>query len=362
MTFTTLLDALSTAALDTLAGFDKQAALDAGLQPSKVRDWEQLHELYYGETTSPQNQRLCVDHARRNRLSLDQLVMIERLLQPISNARTRMKLRLAILARCGNYRTLMAAAKALIPKQDPPPRKQLTFTRSRKGRRTMTVTADERDLADLEHVLSRELDPDAPIAQQMLARFLTLMRDGAGAGIPHAVPRPVVVVPVDALAKIVRGAGDDVVLGLSDGTTITGAEYLQRFLAGAGCGLEAALFHPAQGAVNLYREQRRANSKQRDLARLTLTVCPVPGCRQPADNCEVHHMTAWSRGGETNMANLAPVCRYHNRVNDDDPDKPSRGRIERVRGTPTWVSPRGYPVANTTHPYGAMQVLFGGGA
>ena len=82
----------------------------------------------------------------------------------------------------------------------------------------------------------------------------------------------------------------------------------------------------------------------------------------------------------TNIDNLVMLCRYHNRVNDDDVRAASgvtsgapggeshrgrdrnrgrrRGRIDMIRGRPTWVSPRGYPVPNAYHPYGAMQLLF----
>ncbi|TKW70914.1 MAG: hypothetical protein DI610_11865 [Staphylococcus hominis] len=61
---------------------------------------------------------------------------------------------------------------------------------------------------------------------------------------------------------------------MSDGTTMTGAEYLTHYYARD---LEVALFHPQAGAVNLYDTKRLANAKQRDLARMVLTTCPVPG-------------------------------------------------------------------------------------
>ncbi|GAA1170649.1 HNH endonuclease [Corynebacterium glaucum] len=357
--FHDFLHAISAAALDTLVGFDRQAALDAGVDPSRAKAWAELHDVYFGTTNSPQKQRLAGEKARRHGFSLDQLALLERRLRPIKHARTRMKLRLALLdAKC-TYKKLSELANKLIPKTPPePPRKQVSFTRSRQGYRTMRVTADERDLADLEHALRADLDSTKPIAQQMLERFLELMR-GDGTGVPKAVPRPLLLIPLPEWIKVLRDEGDDTVLGLSDGTTITGAEYLNRHHATVENGLEAALFHPEEGPVNLYRDQRFANQKQRDLARATLTMCPVPDCRQSADSCEINHIRAWKHGGETNLNNLAPLCRYHNRVNDDDPERARRGRIEYVSGTPVWHSPRGYRATNTHHPYGAMQTLFG---
>ena len=188
----------------------------------------------------------------------------------------------------------------------------------------------------------------------MYEAFAELLRGGAG--VAQAVPRPLIQVPLSEHIRILTGEGDETILGLSDGTTMTGAEYLTHYYSKD---LEVALFHPQAGAVNLYHAKRFANAKQRVLARATLTTCPVPDCRHAADNCEVHHITPWARGGPTNMDNLSVLCRYHNRTNDDDPHRHHRGRIHMRNGTPTWVSPRGTPVPNTAHQYGAMHLLFG---
>ena len=186
----------------------------------------------------------------------------------------------------------------------------------------------------------------------MVAPLLDAMRSEAG--IPHAVPRPAVLVPLKEHFKILGGDGDEVLLGCSDGTTMTGAEYLERF---HGADLEVALFHPEAGPVNLYRGARFANQKQRDLLRLAQPVCSAPDCKRAADHCEYHHITPWSRGGETNLANLAPLCRYHNRVNDDF-GTGRRGRIVRRRGRIYWCSPSGYLVANPCGNRGTMELLF----
>ena len=59
-------------------------------------------------------------------------------------------------------------------------------------------------------------------------------------------------------------------------------------------------------------------------------VCPWPDCHIPADECQVHHLQPWLLGGETNAENLTIACKYHNAVNDDDPNAPPRrGRLER---------------------------------
>lgn len=344
-------------ALDTLASFDREAALSAGIRPSHVNEWALVHHTYFGPTKQTAQQQRAVELARQSKMSIDQLALIEKKLQYVKDSREKWKQRFALLGVSGGYETVRRQANEAVSVEETAPRKQVRFSKSRKGRRTMTVTGEERDIADLEHVLSRGVDKARPVAPQLLENFLRLMR-GGGAGVPFAAPRPMVLVPLPALAEILRGDGDDIVLGLTDATTMTGAEFVQQC---AGAELELAAVHPQEGPVNLYRGERLANKKQRDLARVAAPVCPVPGCRHGADACEIHHITAWRNGGETNWDNLAPLCRYHNRVNDDDPSRAARGRIERVRGTPVWRSPRGYMVVNSYHQFGAVRSLFGDG-
>ena len=370
MNFAELLESLAGLGVDALAGFDRDAALRVGLNPARVRSWQRVHEVYFGATKWTAQQRRALERARGGGLSLHQLEYIETRLARIEDARERWELRHRLLAVRGDFKALQAAARRILPPAAPkPPRKKLSFTGSRGGMRGFTGWAPERQVADLESALRRGLDLDQPEAPQLMDAFLALLggtRANAGAVVPPAAPRPIVLVPLDTHVDILGGRGDDTLLRLTDGTTMTGAEYLNAIFGegpaqtrAAGVG-EVALFHPQRGAVNLYRTQRYANAKQRVLASLTAPGCPVPGCRHGADNCQIHHITAWRHGGETNLANLAPLCRYHNRANDDDPRAKSRGRVEMVRGAPRWVSPRGKAVANPRHGPGAMELLFGG--
>ncbi|AQQ14948.1 HNH endonuclease [Corynebacterium glaucum] len=385
MTFSALLEAMSGAALDSLVGFDRDAALAAGLEPTKVRSWGLVHSAYFGPTKFTRKQEEAVALARAGGFSIDQLVLIERRISHLL-IDAQWTTRLQLLSRPCTYDALARRIRQLIPAEQKPPKKQMSFSASKAGLRRMSVTADERDMADLEHRLTRDIDPSKPVSPQMLDAFIDLLRSAAPGDnsdnsgehpaatpncadppaattspasqprVPYANPRPIIIVPLETHLKILSGEGDDVRLGLTDGTTMTGVEYLK---ARYGTELEVALFAAQDGAVNLYREVRLANQKQRDLARISMPICPVPGCRHGADSCEIHHIKAWKHGGETNIANLAPLCRYHNRVNDDDPQRRKRGRIEMVRGTPTWCSPRGYHVRNTLHPFAAMHLLFG---
>lgn len=351
--FTDLVDTLA-GAVDALAEFDDQYAIRAGLDPRQVSAWAGVREVYFGATSYTRKQARALQLARR--FSLHQLVLIERRLKRLP-VNERWAPRLELLQVGGNYRALEQAARDLLPDDNRTPEDGVRFSKSKNGKRKFSGSGDEHVLAALEQRLRDGLDTSRPAGPQLFSRLTKILEGDAGVQVP--VPRPIVAVAAEQHVAILADSGDDVLLGLTDGTTITGAEYVAA-LMGEIFPSEVALVHPEEGPVNLYRTQRVANSKQRDLARIATPMCPVPDCRVSADLCEFHHTQAWSQGGETNLANLVPLCRYHNRVNHDDPRHTNRrGRIERIRGRHVWVSPRGHPVANTVHPYGVMELLFG---
>lgn len=371
--FTAVLGSLKNP-IDFLEYFDSQEAIDAGLDTATVRKWETVRNTYFGPTKWTRKQKQAREAARASGFTSDQLHLIESRIKHLTDEREKWNLRFRLLSMRGNFNALKRKADDIVPaKETAAPRKTMAFGKSRGRMRPMRVMAPERDMAALEFALNRRVSADQPAGPQMVDALLEILglRDedsGEPAAPPHstvssgvapvspAVPRPMILIPYPSYIDILNGDGDETVLGLTDGTTMTGAEFLAEHY---GEELEVATFHPQHGAVNLYHTKRFANQKQRDLARATLTTCPVPDCRQPSDNCEIHHVEAWSRGGPTNMANLAPLCRYHNRTNDDHPSRNHRGRIKNIRGAPVWCSPRGFPVANKVHPFGAMTLLFG---
>lgn len=349
--FEALALAVGAGAIDALAHYDRDALTTAGVKPDTLREWARIHTTYYGPTRYRTQQRRALTLARDNGTSLDKLVFIEKHLTRFTGTE-QWKLRHALLSVRGTYETLRRRANDILPTAEPQPAKQqMTFSAPKHGRTRITITADDRRAADLEHALRHHIDPTQPAAPQMEAAFWNLI--DAGETVPAAAPRPMILVPLPEYTRITAGLGDDVILTLTDGTTMTGAEYLQHEF---GTILEVAAFHPEQGAVNLYRTKRLANQKQRDLAAMVSPVCAFPGCRHGAYACQTHHVTPWQHGGQTNLDNLAPLCRYHNRVNDDDPTRSKRGRITMDRGAPIWASPTGHHHTNTNQ--GALNQLF----
>ena len=86
--------------------------------------------------------------------------------------------------------------------------------------------------------------------------------------------------------------------------------------------------------LNLYRTNRLASLAQRITLLAVQGVCAWTGCTAPLTQAEIHHITSWLRGGDTNIDNLAALCRTHHRCNNDFKDhRDNTSHIERDPAT-----------------------------
>lgn len=72
-------------------------------------------------------------------------------------------------------------------------------------------------------------------------------------------------------------------------------------------------------AVDVGRASRLATESQRQAIRAMYATCTFPGCTICVDDCEIHHLQSWERGGRTDLANLAPLCLangHHHLIHD----------------------------------------------
>jgi hypothetical protein len=80
-------------------------------------------------------------------------------------------------------------------------------------------------------------------------------------------------------------------------------------------GLALLVTKPTGEALWLGRSHRLATGAQRTAVLATDGGhCYWPGCGAPAHRCQVDHLTGWEQGGTTDIANLGPICGYHNRL------------------------------------------------
>jgi HNH endonuclease len=71
--------------------------------------------------------------------------------------------------------------------------------------------------------------------------------------------------------------------------------------------------------LDLGRSVRLAGPGQVQRLWLRDRGCSFPGCTVPPTWCDAHHVSWWSRGGPTDLRNLALLCgRHHTVVHERD--------------------------------------------
>ena len=98
-------------------------------------------------------------------------------------------------------------------------------------------------------------------------------------------------------------------------------EWLER----GGCG------HQRQGPS--YRPGR----KLRHLIQIRQRTCAHPGCRRPAEDCDLDHTIPYQQGGLTCECNLGPFCRRHHQTKQ----APGWHVTQPEPGTLVWTTPHG---------------------
>ncbi|MGP5242559.1 HNH endonuclease signature motif containing protein, partial [Corynebacterium flavescens] len=250
-----------------------------------------LHTIYFGTTPYTGKQRLAVNAARRNGHTLSTLHQIESFTRRITGKLDAWNLRLEL---CSTPSEQVAAVARRRLREMRVPRTYCESAMLRQhpnGLATLTVTGNGLDMADA----FRTIDHERPGAS-FIARML-------GDAAPAARTRvtTMAVLQLEDYATILRREGDDVLVRTTSGTVITGAQLVERACANEGL---ITVISRAQGPVDLYRFERFASAKQRTMLAAEHPTCAWPGCSIPAERGQFHHLTPWSHGGETNVANL----------------------------------------------------------
>lgn len=343
-----------------------------GFSLSEVKTWKRTAKAFMGPADSPRVQRETVAAAEQAGLSIAHLTMINRPAAHLTARGQAWKLRAELVAMTGSHEEVNAYATARVAELLGPTPKEpgMRFSRPKDGMCTVTVTDTQRRITDFEKTLDAvsevRASNAAPGSQTVAKKRSRELLDSlwehldSGAGLVTPAYRTVIAIGLEDCVKVLRGEGNDVIIALSDGTTMTGAEMLSALMAGQlGSEIFAGLFHPVHGPVNLY-SARFASAKQRILATAENLVCPWPDCNVPADRCQVHHIHPHNLGGPTEPTNLTMLCKYHNGVNDDNPNAPPRnGRVHREGGRVRYRSPGGRELENThlNSSLGAMSLI-----
>jgi Domain of unknown function (DUF222)/HNH endonuclease len=97
------------------------------------------------------------------------------------------------------------------------------------------------------------------------------------------------------------------------------------------------------------RKTRAINAGMRRMLVARDKGCTFPGCTRPPKHCEAHHVRHWSDGGETNLDNLALLCRRHH-----DLAHHSDWQVQMIGGLPVFrppafIDPQRRPRNNQLH-------------
>jgi hypothetical protein len=79
--------------------------------------------------------------------------------------------------------------------------------------------------------------------------------------------------------------------------------------------------------------------------------CVFPGCDRPPAWCEAHHITAWSRGGPTDLANGCLLCCFHHHLIH----KTEWEVVMAPDGIPEVIPPARIDPPTSTHPPPTLQ-------
>ncbi len=99
--------------------------------------------------------------------------------------------------------------------------------------------------------------------------------------------------------------------------------------------------------VSLGTTRRRPTAEQRRIVEMFHLRCVFPGCRMPANQCDIDHRIEHVNGGPTAVANLAPLCEHDHQMRHDKgwtySTNPETGEIG-------WTSPLGVTYHQPPHP------------
>ncbi|QPK79515.1 HNH endonuclease [Corynebacterium lizhenjunii] len=334
-----------------------------GVAPDTAEFLVRLYRLYYGPGQPSRRQRSAIKGARRHGHGLIAMQEIEReVTKTKTTQQWRMRQHLCATP-AGQFTTVARKLRREWNPKDDTPVEKVSIRRYANGTATMSITARDVDLTDVYDAI----DQDAPAES-----FLNLVRGEGGAGRLNYIP--MITLQLDTFAKLLavnecnhtgtngtgadltgnthtsasaanpagaNSADSDIIVRANNGARMTGKELAERILLKHGF---VAILSRVHGPVDVYRMERFATDKQRLLLAAESPECAWLDCHVPFDKCQIHHITSWADGGETNIRNLTVLCPHHNGANEDHPPGGipiHRGRMVRVGGQVAWQSPGG---------------------
>ncbi|APT89456.1 hypothetical protein CFRA_09605 [Corynebacterium frankenforstense DSM 45800] len=223
-------------------GMSKHQLIDLGVLPMDAQKIARVAREYFPETSAKTN---AIQAARDNGHSIVTLDMIESFAAKVKNQRRAWGFRTRACRTAGTHDEVRKACQQLLdeyngPAEPVPQTRSLQFINSKTKGQGLLFRGPSAEIGALRHAahtaaakLVGEDNVDAMACGEAFADMLTR-------GFPQSVLRPVVGLSLDEAVRIEDGRGDDIELVASDGSRMTGSEFLQRLLRQAGTTRPAA--------------------------------------------------------------------------------------------------------------------------
>ena len=153
-------------------------------------------------------------------------------------------------------------------------------------------------------------DPDTgPLtyAQRMGHAFVELIEHLPTDKLPSHGVANATIVATTTVDQLLTGLGEAT---LDTGTTISAGEA--RPLA-CNANLIPTVLHGTSRILDQGTAKRLFDRHQRLALAVRDQGCIFPSCNRPPSWTEAHHITPWSKGGPTNVANGCLLCGFHHR-------------------------------------------------
>jgi hypothetical protein len=182
------------------------------------------------------------------------------------------------------------------------------------------------------------LDDPRTLPQKRLDALVDLARESLAHDNGRLAGTAVTMSVTMTLDALVTGVGTATIAGVDEPIS---ARTARRLAADAD--IIPILLGSRSEPLDVGRASRLFTEPQRRALAVRDGGCVWPGCDAPPGWCEVAHLTPWWRGGQTDLANGALLCRFHHRRLDND-----GWTIETREGTrwlvpPPWVDARQTP-------------------
>ena len=141
-------------------------------------------------------------------------------------------------------------------------------------------------------------------AQRRADALVEMARRSAIAPADGRAPKPLLVFHIGYESSARR------MLELGNGTVVAPGQLLPYLSEAA---FERVVWGPEDRILSLSKRARFFTGGLRQAVKHRDRRCTAPGCRVPAEDCDIDHVQPWAQGGETTQDNARCRCGYHNR-------------------------------------------------